>query len=185
MAKLNQQDVQTIRGIVNEAVKSGIDAHITTEVATVAQIVSETYQTMMEQEAREIFQVHGKMLETAAMIKEVAASGELDISMLGEEAEKRAYALAVTMAEQAVSYAESGLIETKRQISELQITLTKGGAVQLGDRWYSVSEREDWLKRLLRQEEKATERLNGERKRLADLKLNSRGLKLLVNDTTS
>ena len=161
MTKLNQQDIQAIR-----------------------EIVAETYRIMMEQEAHEIAQVHGKMLQTTAMIEEIATRDELDISTLGEEAEKRAYALAVTMAERAVCYAENDLIEIKKQISEVQKAVASGGA-KFGNYWRSLSDCEVWLKRLLEQEQKAVERLNSERKRLSSLKLENRGLKLLVTDSTT
>ena len=161
MARLNQQDAQMIR-----------------------EIVTETYRMMMEQEAREIAKVHREMLEAAAMIETIAEQDELDISTLGEEAEKRAYALAVAMAEQAVVYAENDLIEIKKFISEAQIAIAKGGAIR-NNIWKTLNEWENIEQRLLKQEEAATIRLEAERKRLSNLKLESRGLKLLVNDATS
>ena len=158
MAKLNQQDVEAIAGIVIQ-----------------------TYRTMMEQEAREIAQAHGQMLETAAMIEEVAAREELDISTLGEEANKRAYALAVTMAERAVVSAENTLVEIKRMTDRAQIGIAKGGMSDEYGHWCTSSDWKAALERLLESEKVATERLEAERKRLSDLKLESRGLKLITS----
>lgn len=176
MARLNQQNVQVIREVVAEAVRSEIDSHISVEIETVAQIVAETYQVMMEQEAREVARAHGKMLETVAMIEEIASRGELDVSTLGEEAEKRAYALAVAMAERAVNYAENDLVCVKEQISIRQQQIAKDNM---------PNKNRTVLLDLLKQEESLTQRLKEEHRRLASLKLESRGLKLLTNNPTS
>ena len=155
MARLNQQDIEMIRDVVTE-----------------------TYRALMEQEAHEIIKAHSRMLETKAAIEEIAKRDELDVSKLGEEAEKRAYALAVTMAEQAVTYSENDLIEIKKRISEVQQGIASGGA-RINNIWRSAPECQSRLKDLLKQEERATERLTAERARLSSLKLEKRGLKLL------
>lgn len=177
MARLTQED---IRQIVAEVVSSEIDARQEREAKIMAQIVANCYHKMVEQEAQEMTRAHGRMLETAAMIEDIAARGELDVSTLGEEANKRAYALAVNMAERAVAHAEDALIKIKELISQAQLGVAKGGMHLSGNgAWRSGTEWESALKRLLESEKMATERLDAERKRLANLKLEGRGLKLV------
>lgn len=181
MAKLNQQDMQVIHNIVTEVVSGEISSRQEWEAQIMTQIVANCFQTMVEQEAREIAQTHGRMLETAAMIEEIAAREELDISTLGEEANKRAYALAVTMAERAVVSAENTLVEIKRLTDRAQIGIAKGGMDNEYGHWCTSSDWKAALKRLLESEKVATERLEAERKRLSSLKLESRGLKLITS----
>ena len=156
MAKFNQQERQEI-----------------------AEIVTEVYQIMMEKEAQEITQIHGRMLETVAMIEELATRDELDVSKLADEANKRAYALAVTMAERAVGYAENNLIEIKKLISEVENGIANKKGVRIGNYWHSAPECEGWIKELIEQEKKVAKRLEDEHSRLASLKLEGRGLKLI------
>ena len=179
MARLNQQDVQAIRNIVAEVVSGEIDSRQKREAQILAQIVADCYRTMMEQESREVAQAHGRMLETAAMIEDIAARGELDVSTLGEEANKRAYALAVAMAERAVVHAENALIKIKELIEQAQLGVAKGGMINAAGSWRSSSEWKVALKHMIESEKMATERLETERKRLSNLKLSERGLKLI------
>ena len=181
MAKLKQEDLQAIEKLVKEAVAeavpaavdSAFDAERQAEVYTIAQIVAETYRAMAKQEAAELARAHGRMLEAAAMIEEVASRGELDVSMLGDEANKRAYALAVAMAERAIVHTESALSEIREYIEEAEVLAAAGGCSDGKKSNLRLLSREwgDRAKRLLVQEKAVAERLETERQCLANLKL--------------
>ena len=136
-------------------------------------VVVEVWRIAMEEEMRQQVAAVAEMRGLIARIETLAAQGELDISHLAEDAERRAYALAVEKAEQAVIYAESDLDYIRRQRSKkVQLKAEYGGY-------------QDAISSLAKQEKVASEYLDATRQRLLNLKLESRGMKLLVTDSAT
>lgn len=187
MANLTPEDLEVIKELVREAVaestletmSSVFEEEREVEAHIVAQIVAETYRIMAEQEAIKIAEAHGKMLEVMAMIEDIASRGELDVSTLGEETYKRAYALAVMTAERSVVRIEGELSKLKDLIIEAEMAIAYGGNVtpegieaNYHNRYkWDVKCWEDRLRNLLKQEAVITRRLESERQRLANLRI--------------
>ena len=187
MANLTSEDLEIIKELVRETVAETVPNTMSSvfederevEAHIVAQIVAETYRAMIEQEALEIARVHGKMLELTQMITEIASRDQLDAEMIGEEANKRAYVLAVMMAEQSIIRNEDQLATINSLITEAEMALIDGGHVTPTGVESNYESRKRWdtrrwdtrRKNLLRQRDVVIYRLEVERQRLANLRL--------------
>lgn len=187
MTKLTLEELEIIKELVRETVAETVPEAMSsvfenereTETHIIAQIVTETYRVIIEQEAIEVARIHGKMLELTQMILEITSRDHLDVRVIGDEANKRAYALAVMMAEQSVIRNEDELATIDGLIAEGEMAVINGGHVAPTGVESTYENRKKWdvrrwesrMRTLLKQRDIVANRLDAERQRLFNLKL--------------
>ncbi len=125
--------------------------------------------TSFEEECSKIASAYAEERRLIQWIEEVAAKGELNVDLLSEEANKRAYLLTVKKAEDAVTLAQTSLSRCKRTIEEEQKTLFESVKLHFGQS--TIDGHKKALKELSAQEKILEERARVAQANLDALKL--------------
>ena len=134
---------------------------------TVELMVANTVRDALDQEVQELAKTYAEERRLIQWIEELSAKGELDIEQISTAAKKRAYALAIKKAEEAVTLAEGSLAECKEKIFDEQRELFN--EVRMGYTGSLLNSRKEHLKELTKQEKILKERLESIREKLASL----------------
>ena len=171
MARLTKED---IRSIVAETIEEQLEAKEDEFLEDFTRVVAETYQILLEEELGAMAKLHAEQIGLAQQIQEIADQKELDISNLATEAEKRAYALAVFRAEEALKLAEGSLADLRAKIASQQ------EYVNQYTQYVTTDSKKEKLADLLDQEKLLEARVMQARRRLSNLKLGCHGMSIVV-----
>ena len=126
----------------------------------IQELIASEIHELFDQDIREISKAYAEERKLIQWIEELAEKDELDTLQLTDTAQRRAYALAVKKAEDAVTVSEATLANLKREIANEQKSLfsnIRGGFTS------SATSNKRALKELAAQEEIVSERVERER----------------------
>ncbi len=126
----------------------------------IQELIASEIHELFDQDIREISKAYAEERKLIQWIEELAEKDELDMLQLTDAAQRRAYALAVKKAEDAVTVSEATLASLKREIADEQKALFRNIRNGLNS---SVSANKKALKELNAQEEITAERVERER----------------------
>ncbi len=137
--------------IMNERKRTALD---------IQELIASEIHELFDQEIRELSKVYAEERKLNQWIEELMEKDELNLIQLTDTAQRRAYALAVKKAEDAVTVSETALANLKREIASEQKALFSNIRCGLTS---SVTNNKKALKELNAQEEIANERVERER----------------------